>query len=164
MKSAQQGTFSRQKVVFLVDRLVLYQGRGLAVLQTGRDICSQNKSLSIYTREDRNDNVYLCAPRVHWLSAKVRKYYLPPSSAHRSSAENYPTAFQEEFLDTLYFFASVPKHAKSCLTGSGVLHSFVMHMYVNHLSCKTQGKELHLCYAFVQHWAQWELSGVLLLL
>lgn len=64
MKSAQQGTFSRQNAVFLVNRLVLYQGRGLAAFQAGRDICSQKKSISIYTREDRNDNVYLCAPRV----------------------------------------------------------------------------------------------------
>lgn len=60
MKSAQQGTFSCQNAVFLVNWLVLYQGRGLAAFHTGRDICSQ-ESLHLYLARWKWQYLPLCS-------------------------------------------------------------------------------------------------------
>lgn len=127
MKSAQQGTFSCQNAVFLVNRLALYQGRGLAAFQTGRDICSQ-KSLSIYTWQDRNDSVYLCALQVQPLLAGVRKHYLPSQSARRSSAQNYHS-LSGAVCGCSSFFYFCTQH--TFLSDSGVLHSLCVNMCVN---------------------------------
>lgn len=76
----------------------------------------------------------------------------------------------QSFKKSLWIpFIFIPLFLKHPRPGSGVLHSFVCacvcaHTCVDHLSCKTQGEDLHLCYEFVQHWAHWGLSGVLLLL
>jgi len=67
-------------VVFLVDQLVLYQARGLAVFQAGRDICSQNKSLCIYTTEDRNDSLSLCSASS--VTVSRGQEVLPPIKQH----------------------------------------------------------------------------------
>lgn len=125
MKSAQQGAFSCQNVAFLVDWCVLYQGRGIPAFQTGRDICSQKKSLSIYTREGRKDSVYLCAPWVQWLSVEVRKYYLPPCSAHRSSAKIILQSFNKSSWTPFICLPMFVKHPKSYMTGPRGLYSFL---------------------------------------
>lgn len=165
MKSAQQGTFLCQNAVFLVNRLALHQGRGLAAFQTGRDICSQKRSLSIYPWQDRNDSTYLCALQVQRLLAGVRKHYLPSQSAHRSSAQSYPQSFRRSLWMFFIFLLLYPTHLFEWFW---VLHSLCVHvclwMCVDHLCCKTPAEELYLSYDFVKHWTHWELSGVLLLL
>lgn len=128
-----------------------------------RDICSQ-KSLSVYTWQDRNDSVYLCALQVQPLLAGVRKHYLPSQSAHRSSAQSYHS-LSGTVCGCSLFFCFCTQH--TYWSDSGVLHSLCVHVCVwicvNRLCCKTLGEELYLCYDFVKHWTHEELSGVLLL-
>lgn len=104
MKSAQQGTFSCQNAVFLVNWLVLYQGRGLAAFHTGRDICSQE-----------------C---LHLYLARWKWQYLPLCSASSTSVSRGQEALSAITQRTQKFSSKLPYSLSGTVCGCSLFFCF----------------------------------------